>query len=1079
MKSARRVGQWLFVLSLLLSDSPLRASVLLRQDTADEFALRTLAQTFFQTWAALDLDGFLRLWSAQSPEVAARRKSTTELFASQPKITLNQLEVRRVSVTNGQARVRIAAEVQVLDAQTGQARPGYGKLLRTLECSKEEGVWRVQRELSTFDELAARLSTMPGEAERAALLTEEKEWITPELVRALTDEGNRIYEQGNFAEALALHRTAHRLAEQLGDQPGLARALNSIGNLHWVQGDYGPALTSFQQSLALSERLGDRVAVAGTLRNLGNLAYAQGDWDQALELFRKGTQMSEVLNDRLGLARGLASLGVVTDSQGNFAEALEYYQRALSQFEALDDKLGMARTLGNIAIVYDEMDNYGQALDYHQRSLALFEAKGDQAGSARTLHNIALVHWEQGDYAQALAFGQKSLQIREKLGDKPGMAKTLEHLGNVYFDQGHYEEALAYYQKSLALCEAMKNKEGIASALTNLGSVALERGQSVQALEHFQQSLALREAVGYKMGVASTLGFLAYAHRKQGQHAQALSYAERAAALARQIGDNNTLRQALYTIGTVQRALKQPAQARRAFEEAISIIENLRTQIAGGEDKQQRYFESKLSPYHALIDLLITQDRPAEALTFAERTKGRALLDVLRQGRLGLQKAMTAAEREQERRLKAELTQLNAQLTRAEQAAQRDAQRIQELKLRLEKARLAYEAFQTTLYAAHPELKTQRGEAQIITTEELAALLPATPSALLEYVVTNDATYLFAVTKNREQRAEVRVYTLPIRRETLGQQIESFRRQLAGRDLGFRIAARQLYELLLKPAQAQLRGATSLVIVPDDKLWELPFQALLADNNRYVVEERVLAYAPSLTVLREMTKAQRQPGTAPTLLALGNPQLGQATVERAALALRSGRLGPLPEAEAEVKALGALYGATRSKIYTGPAAREDRTKSEAAHARVLHFATHGVLNDAAPLYSHLVLSQGDTREDGLLEAWELMQLELQADLAVLSACETARGRIGAGEGMIGLTWALFVAGVPATVVSQWKVESAATRELMLAFHRQLQAASAQTTKAAALRQAALSLLKKPATSHPFYWAGFVLVGDGR
>jgi CHAT domain-containing protein len=139
------------------------------------------------------------------------------------------------------------------------------------------------------------------------------------------------------------------------------------------------------------------------------------------------------------------------------------------------------------------------------------------------------------------------------------------------------------------------------------------------------------------------------------------------------------------------------------------------------------------------------------------------------------------------------------------------------------------------------------------------------------------------------------------------------------------------------------------------------------------------------------------------------------------------------------------------------------------------------LNNAAPLYSYLALAQGDKNEDGLLEAWELMQLDLKADLAVLSACETARGRTSAGEGVIGLTWALFVAGTPATVVSQWEVESASTRDLMLGFHRQLQAprATGKLTKAESLRRAAIKLMKNPETNHPFYWAGFVLVGDGR
>jgi CHAT domain-containing protein len=257
---------------------------------------------------------------------------------------------------------------------------------------------------------------------------------------------------------------------------------------------------------------------------------------------------------------------------------------------------------------------------------------------------------------------------------------------------------------------------------------------------------------------------------------------------------------------------------------------------------------------------------------------------------------------------------------------------------------------------------------------------------------------------------------------------------------------------------------------------------LLAEGDRYVIERSAVSYAPSLTVLREM-KAQREKlrtDAAPfALLALGNPAIGKETIERAVLALRDEKLTPLPEAEQEVKALRRLYGAARSQVYIGAEAREDRVKSEAGEAVILHFATHGMMNNASPMYSHLVLASGDKNEDGLLEAWELMQLDLRAEVAVLSACETARGRFGAGEGVIGLSWALFVAGVPATVVSQWKVESASTRELMLGFHQQLRPpAKTSATKAESLRQAALKLMKNPATSHPFYWAGFVLVGDG-
>jgi CHAT domain-containing protein len=267
-------------------------------------------------------------------------------------------------------------------------------------------------------------------------------------------------------------------------------------------------------------------------------------------------------------------------------------------------------------------------------------------------------------------------------------------------------------------------------------------------------------------------------------------------------------------------------------------------------------------------------------------------------------------------------------------------------------------------------------------------------------------------------------------------------------------------------------------------LWDLPFQALLNSKNRFVVEEASVSFTPSLTVLREMRKGRKSPDvdlSSAKLLALGNPLLGSQTLSRAALSLREGQFNPLPEAEQEVRALSRLYGASRSDVYIGAEAREDRIKSEAGGARILHFATHSVLNNASPMYSHLALAGGGTKEDGLLEAWELMQLDLKADLAVLSACETARGRIGAGEGMIGLSWAFFIAGVRTTVVSQWRVEAASTRDLMVSFHGDLISTSGKTktSKAEALRRSSLKLMKNAQTAHPFYWAGFVLVGDGR
>jgi CHAT domain-containing protein len=216
---------------------------------------------------------------------------------------------------------------------------------------------------------------------------------------------------------------------------------------------------------------------------------------------------------------------------------------------------------------------------------------------------------------------------------------------------------------------------------------------------------------------------------------------------------------------------------------------------------------------------------------------------------------------------------------------------------------------------------------------------------------------------------------------------------------------------------------------------------------------------------------------------MGNPALELGADARERTRERGLALGDLPEAEDEVRRLGRLYGPSRSAVYTGRQAREEVVKQELGRYQVAHLAAHAVLDDASPLYSHILLAQGGGPggEDGLLEAWEVMKMDLAARLVVLSACQTARGRVGPGEGLVGMSWAFFIAGAPATVVSQWPVDSAATRELMVQFHKGLLEAGrspAPTAKAEDLRRAALRVLRQPGSSHPFYWAPFVMVGDG-
>jgi CHAT domain-containing protein/Tfp pilus assembly protein PilF len=909
------------------------------------------------------------------------------------------------------------------------------------------------------------------------------------IASTLRGIGNVHCSQGNYAQAREHYQKSLALSEALGDKDGSARALNGIGAAQFLQGNYAQALEHYQKSLAVSEALGNKASIAGTLNNIGNVNYVVGNYAQALEYYQKSLTLREALGDKAGIAGALNNIGNVNYAVGNYEQALEHFQKVLAMSEAVADKADIAGTLSNIGAVYRMQGNYAQALEHYQRSLALSQALEDKTVLAGVLQNIAIIYESQGDNDQALEHYQKSLALKEVLGNKGSIALTLGNIGNVYHRQGNHGLAVEYYQRSLTLKEASGDKVGIAMTLSNVGDVHISQGDFTQALELFQRSLTLSETLGDKAAASNTLIDMGVASRLKGNYAQALDFAGRAAVLGKQLGYPDQLRRARNEEGQSYRALNQLTAARQAFDEAIAAVETLRAQVAGGEQDHQRFLEDKLDPYQSMVDLLVAQNESAAALAYAERAKARVLLDVLHSGRVNVTKAMTAAEQERERGFNNHLVSLNTQISRENQRPKPDPGRLNDLKTQLQKARLDYEAFQTSLYAAHPELKTQRGQVEPLTPQQASDLLPDAESALLEYVVTDERTYLFALTRGAAGTAtELKVYPLEIKRKELDERAAQFREILAKGSPGFRQPARGLYDLLIKPAAAQLQGRRSLIIVPDGSLWELPFQALQPSAARYLIEDCAIAYAPSLTALGEMIKLRDRRSDSPagtsTLLAFGNPALGTQTISLAKSVLMDEKLYPLPDAEREVNVIKQIYGPANSRVYVGAEAREERVKAEAGGYRILHLATHGILNDSNPMYSHLVLAQaeGDSKEDGLLEAWEIMKLDLNADLAVLSACETARGRVGAGEGMIGLSWALFVAGCPTSVLSQWKVESASTTELMVEFHRQLKSQMAtgsnRISAARALREAALKLQRTNRYRHPFYWAGFVVTGKG-
>lgn len=942
------------------------------------------------------------------------------------------------------------------------------------------------------EELAVALAASGSEGERERLLAARPELVTAELRKSLGARGEKLRADGDYARALAAHEAALSVARKLDDAEGVAQTLANIGGVYRSQGDYTKALASYAESVKRWEALGRPAGMARTLSSIGVLRYFQGEYDAALDSFQSALKLLEGSDDKDTAAGALNGIGAVHRERGEYDLALDFYRQSLRAAEAQGNKIRIGVALNNIGILYKSWGDYARALEHYQRSYDLRAAVGDKLGMSITMLNIGDIHQLQGNYALSVDYFQKSLALREALGDKEGVATVLSALGDGYRLIGRYDLALENLRRSLSLREALGNKPRIARTLHNLGSVLLSQGDAASALRLYERALTLEEEAGDKERSVDTLNRLGLAYEAQGVREKALEAASRAASLARQIGYMGGFWQSRAVAGRAHRALGHAGEARAALDEAIGTIEFVRARASGSEQEGQYFFADKISPYAEMVALLVAQNRPEEALAYAERAKARILLDVLRAGRSNISKALTAAEQSRERTLRRELSALNAQAQREASQARPDAARLADLNGRLDRARLDLDSYTSALYSLHPELRLQRGEAPQASVTQLNDLLGRTDTALVEYVVGDEQTFLFVITGgSRAATPALKVYTLNIKRRELADRVGRFRRQLAERDLLFGGAARALHELLLAPARAQLRGKTALVIVPDETLWELPFQALQSPAGRYALEEHAISYAPSLSVLRAVALRRRgragRPAPMGELLAFGNPLPGGAAVKAGRAGTMSAASGALPEAELQVRTLGQIYGAANSKVYTGVEAREDRFKAEAGKYRILHLAAHGVLNDASPMYSHIVLSQGEKEsgEDGLLETWELLKLDLNADMVVLSACETARGSVRPGEGMVGLSWGFFVAGNPTTLVSQWKVDSAATTELMLGFYRHLKAGAGDpkapaprpTSKAAALREAALKLISGERHAHPFYWAGFVLIGD--
>jgi CHAT domain-containing protein/Tfp pilus assembly protein PilF len=822
-----------------------------------------------------------------------------------------------------------------------------------------------------------------------------------------------------------------------------------------------------------------------------------------------------------GEAIALNNIGLLYHELGESEKAITYYERSIVLDRASGRLAGEAIALGNIGAAYDNLSEPQKALDYYFQALGIISGHNAYA-EASTLNNIGKIYAALGEYQKATDYLVRSLSLLREIEGRENEARTLTNLGASYSGLGEKQKALETYNKALALNRAANDPRGGAVTLYNIGKVHDSLGDRQKALDFFNQSLELRRKVGDRIGEAATLNGLSNVYYFLGDQTKAEDLAGQALTLSQTIGDKSGQATALYRLASIERARGDLTKSRAHIESALAILESLRTKLAGRESRLS-FFATVQNYYEFYTDTLMQQHKKspsagydALALQTSELARARSLLESLSEARTDLRQGVDPQLLERERSLQ---QKLNARAERQTRILSRKESTEEIAALQKEIATLTtdFQDVQTQIRRNSPRYAALTQPVPLTTIEIQRDLLDS-DTVLLEYALGEERSYLWVVSKT-----SLKSYELPKREkiETAARRVYELlgdgKRWAQGGDINAQYveAAGQLSDMLLSPVAGELKGKR-LVIVADGVLQYIPFSAL-SIRSKSEFEPLAVGYeivslpsASTLAVLRRETANRKQAPKSIIVFAdpiftdtderLATVKINQPTTkEKPKTNINSSRalmervfnlrsesndalpIARLPFTRREAEAILSFAPAeTSRKALDFTAKRELVLSRELSEYRIVHFATHGLLNSEHPELSGIVLSlfneQGEPI-DGFLRLNEIYNLNLSADLVVLSACQTALGKEIKGEGLIGLTRGFMYAGSPRVVASLWKVDDVATAELMKVFYQKM--LRERMNPAAALRAAKVEMWKQKRWSAPFYWAAFELQGEWR
>jgi len=928
----------------------------------------------------------------------------------------------------------------------------------------------------------------------------------------------------HFEEALADFKRALEYSQSAGDISGQAFVLNEIGAAYRELADPLQAQPYYEKALTLRQKLNDVLGLAQILNNEGLMYAKVGRQKTAIENYEKALALWLEAPDPSNSSRVLNNIGESYSDLGDLSQASDKFHEALIWCRKSGNRSIEASIENNLGKIYDTWADSQPALDSYQHALSIFRELRDERNEATVDENIGMVYAGLNDTASALEYLQKALAIRERLKEPRGTAIALDHLGFVQGLIGLHAEAIKNLQRSISLSQETHNRAFEAYSLTNLGISYFSLGDSGSASASYYRALEIQRDLGDLRGQAITLDKLGQLSASTLQGGNVLTSYDEALRLWTSIGDKQGQALTLYGMARINRDQGKLEVAQKRIEDAIDIVESVR---AGMSSTQLRvtYFAAKEELYELDVDvrmqLGLARKSNADleaALYSSERSRARNLLDLLNVARAKDAANLILTDRDKTERLLLEMSSLRQNLFRLRAAKRTEDVVFVEEQL----SKLAIERDEIRSRNALEEYSNLR----CLTASQIQALLDE-DTLLLEYSLGAQHSYLWAIT-----RTKISGYSLP-RRNLIETDVEKFRRAITAYEprrpgektedyiarlrnaaANYRRYGEALSLELLENVRDELPNKR-LVIVADGALQYIPFGALPFVSSVSPQAGRDTSYTPLIfknEIVNEPSASsvlllRTRPRSTPTKVVAvfadpvfdpKDPRVVEGSEKTSANSITAEprlkqalrdigdtgssdefRLDRLQFSAAEAGAIGKLAPTSSQVSLNFDANRSSVLSTDLRQFRIVHFATHGVLNARHPELSGIVLSMVDERgrpQDGFLMLSDVYDLNIPVDLVVLSACQTGIGKQVRGEGLVALPRGFLLAGARRVVASLWRVDDEATAELMKSFYSHM--LNEKMPAVSALRQAQIDMItKRDQWRAPYYWAGFVLQGE--